>query len=288
VLAETKQGAVPCPYVFLALGSQGRQEMSLFADQDNAILYDPGPDSPALDELSRYFLDLGQQVCSWLDAAGYPFCRGLTMARNPKWCAPLSSWRRVVEDWIRKPEPQQVLESAIFLDFRPVHGREELARALRRHVHETLQANPAFLPFLARDLLGFEPPPSGLSRRLRPWRTEANQLDLKAVLMPLNGMARVYALRHELDETHTIDRLEALAKRALISESNLREIVVAYELLLRLRLIHQAECLREGHPLDNTIDRRRLTRLEQTQLDQAFQRIVAIQKKVSYDFLGGV
>jgi PAS domain S-box-containing protein len=287
-LAEARQGPAPCPFVFMALGSQGRQEMSLFADQDNAIVYEPVPDDASPDTLSRYFLDLGQQVCTWLDAAGYPYCRGLTMARHPKWCAPLSAWERVVTDWIRNPEPQQVLESAIFLDFRPVYGREELARSLRRHVHETLRANPAFLPFLARDLLSFRPPATGLIRRWWPWRTAANLLDLKAVLMPLTGMARLYALRHELDETHTIDRLEALAKRALISESNLREIVVAYELLLRLRLVHQAECLREGHPLDNTIDGRRLTRLEQTQLDQAFHRIAAVQKNVSYDFLGGI
>jgi PAS domain S-box-containing protein len=286
-LAEAEQGPAPCPFVFLALGSQGRQEMSLFADQDNAILYEPESSSPDADATGRYFLTLGQQVCTWLDAAGYPFCRGSIMARNPKWCAPLSAWQRVVTDWIRRPEPQQVLESAIFLDFRPVYGKEELARALRQHVNGALKENPAFLPFLARDLLRLKPPTAGLSRLLRPRKATANLLDMKAFLMPLSGMARVYALHHELDETHTLDRLEALARRALITEGNLRETAVAYELLLRLRLNHQAECLREGRPLDNTIDWRRLARMEQTQLKQAFDRISAIQKKVSYDFLGG-
>jgi len=287
-LAEAMQGPAPCPFVFLSLGSQGRREMSLFADQDNAILYDSGPDDPAPDAWGRYFLNLGQQVCAWLDAAGYPFCRGLTMARNPKWCASLSTWRRVVTEWIHNPEPQQVLESAMFLDFRAVYGQEELARSLRHHVHETLQKNPAFLPFLARNLLSFQPPATALVRRLRPWRTAANLIDMKSVLMPLIGMARVYALRHQLDETHTLDRLEALARRALITEGNLREIAVSCELLLRLRLNHQAECLREGRPLNNTIDWSRLTRLEQAQLDQAFHCIRATQKKISFDFLGGI
>ena len=286
-LAEAERGPSPCPFVFLALGSQGRQEMTLFADQDNAIIYEPNTEGPVPDSVSRHFLDLGQQVCAWLDAAGYPFCRGSIMARNPKWCAPLLTWQRVVTDWIRHPEPQQVLEFAIFLDFRPVYGKEELARNLRRHVHETLDANPAFLSFLARALLRFKPPATGLGRLLWPWKHTANLMDMKAILMPLDGMARVYALRHDLDETHTLDRLEALAKRALITEGNLREIAVAYELLLRLRLNHQAECLREGFPLDNTIDWRRLARLEQVQLKQAFARIAAVQKKVSYDFLGG-
>lgn len=286
-LAEAERGPAPCPYVFLALGSQGRQEMTLFADQDNAILYEPGINSPDTDVMSRYFLDLGQQVCAWLDAAGYPFCHGSIMARNPKWCAPLSAWQRVVTDWIRRPEPQQVLEFAIFLDFRPVYGKEELARSLRQHVHQELRDNPSFLTFLSRDLLRFQPPATGIGRLIRHWKREADWLDMKAVMLPLGGMARVYALRHELDETHTLDRLEALAKHAIITENNLREIAVAYELLLRLRLNRQAECLRERLPPDNTIDWRRLTRLEQTQLGHAFNRIAAIQKKVSYDFLGG-
>ena len=33
-------------YVFLALGSQGREEMTLFADQDNALLYEPAAPGP--------------------------------------------------------------------------------------------------------------------------------------------------------------------------------------------------------------------------------------------------
>jgi PAS domain S-box-containing protein len=286
-LAEAQQGPAPCPFAFLALGSQGRQEMTLCADQDNALLYEPGPDSTPAEALNRYFLDLGRQVCAWLDRAGYPFCRGGIVARNPKWCGPLSAWRSAVTNWIHLPEPQQVLEFAIFLDFRTVYGKEELALSLRRHVHETLRANPAFLPFLARDLLRFEPPSTGLGRLLRPWKAEANLLDLKAVLMPLSGMARLYALRSELAETHTLDRLEALARSEVITKGYRRETAAAYEVLLRLRLNHQAECLREGQSPDNTIDWRRLSRREQSELSQVFDRVALAQKKIGYDFLGG-
>ncbi len=286
-LAELALGPAPCPYVFLALGSQGRREMSLFADQDNGILYDPPREDSSPEMLNHYFLDMGKQVCSWLNDAGYPFCRGAVMANNPKWCAPLSLWQQNISGWIRQPEPQQVLEFTVFLDFRPVHGKEELARTLRRYVHKALQENPAFLPFLARDLLRFRPPATRLRHRLQPWKTSLNILDMKAIMMPLSGMARLYALHHNLDETHTLDRLEALTQRALLSGGNWREIATAYELLLRLRLNHQAECLREGRPLDNIINWQQLSRIEQSQLDQAIHRIVAIQKKVSYDFLGG-
>ncbi len=286
-LAQARLGPAPCPFVFLALGSQGRREMSLFADQDNAIVYDPGPAGSSAGNGNRYFLEMGQQVCDWLASAGYPYCRGSIMARHARWCAPLSSWQRTLHDWIQQPEPQQVLDSAIFLDFRPVSGSEALAQSLRRYVHEILRTTPAFLPFVARDLLRSEPPPTAFRRRLRPWKHGIHLLDLKSALLPISGMARLYALQHGMEETHTLDRLEALARRGLITEGNVREITMAYEHLLRLRLNRQAECLREACPMDNITDLRKLTRMEQAQVDQAIHRIEAIRRKISYDFLGG-
>jgi CBS domain-containing protein len=193
----------------------------------------------------------------------------------------------MVNKWICRPEPQQLLEFTVFLDFRPVYGEAELAKSLHRHVQESLQESTSFLPFLARDLMRFRPPATGLGRRIQWWDATVNLLDLKAIMMPLSGMARLYALHNSLDETHTLDRLEALTHRAIFTAGNLREITATYELLLRLRLHHQAECLRESRPLDNIIDWRLLTRSEQTQIDQSIKRIAAIQKKISYDFLGG-
>jgi CBS domain-containing protein len=287
-LALAELGPAPRPFVFLALGSQGRQEPTLLADQDNAIVYEPAAPSRAEDGTARYFRELGGRVCAGLERAGYPFCQGGIMAREAKWCAALPAWKQTTDDWIRKAEPQEVMEFTIFLDFRPVYGNSELARELRRHVREALKGRPAFLPFLALGLPAFEPPPDWLARLLHPGRhPRSGLIDLKAAMMPITGFARLYALRHDVDETHTLGRLEALARRDLVTRDNLKEIATAYDSLLRLRLRHQAECLKEGRPLDNTIDRRRLDRLEQSLLQQAYERIAAIRKKISYDFTGG-
>jgi CBS domain-containing protein len=290
-LALAGLGPAPRPFAFLALGSQGRFEPTLLADQDNALLYAPAPagaGEAAEAEVARYFLELGARVCDGLERAGYPACRGGIMARNPAWCAALPDWKKTTADWIRGAAPKEVMDFNIFLDFRPVYGDIGLARELRRHVRETLRETPAFLPFLARDLLRFEPPPAWFVRLLHPGRhSRAWEIDLKAVMMPVTGFARLYALQHEVDETHTLGRLEALARRNLVTRENLKELATAYDSLLSLRLRHQVDCLREGRPLDNTIDRRRLDRLEQSLLRQAYERIAAIQRKISYDFLGG-
>jgi CBS domain-containing protein len=287
-LAMADLGPAPRPFAFLALGSQGRREPTLLADQDNALVFEPAADPGAGESTQRYFLELGGRVCGWLERAGFPFCRGGIMARQPKWCAPLPDWKTSITNWISRAEPQEVMEFNIFLDFRPVFGDETLARALHRHVNETLAGTPAFLPFLALDLMRFEPPPAWFVRLLHPGRhPKAWQIDLKSAMMPITGFARLVALKYGLDETHTLGRLEALARRDLITRDNLKEIATAYDFLLRLRLRHQADNLRDGIPLDNTIDRRRLDRLEQSQLRQTYERIAAIQNKIRYEFTGG-
>ncbi|HBA82521.1 MAG TPA: hypothetical protein DCZ95_00360 [Verrucomicrobia bacterium] len=288
-LAIRELGPAPCPFAFLALGSQGRQEMSFFADQDNALIYDPPNREPPNEKTSLYFREMAGKICDGLKQAGFFFCPGGTMAKNPKWCASLVEWESITTDWIRKAEPQQLLEFNVFLDFRAVAGEAELARRLRLHVHEMLRIHPAFLPFLAQDLMRFRPPPHGMALWLSPprKRAQAARLDLKEAMLPLIGSARLYALRHRLDETHTLDRLDALARRNLIAESDLQKTAIAYDALLRLRLLHQAKCLQENRPLDNTIDWRRLDSVQQALLQEAFARIAVIQKMIRYDFLGG-
>jgi CBS domain-containing protein len=82
-------GNPPTEFVFMIMGSEGRKEQTLKTDQDNAIVYrDVNKESES--RVQEYFLHLGEKVCSWLDQTGYAFCEGDNMAKNPKWCQPLS------------------------------------------------------------------------------------------------------------------------------------------------------------------------------------------------------
>ncbi|MEE4363082.1 MAG: DUF294 nucleotidyltransferase-like domain-containing protein, partial [Desulfotignum sp.] len=111
-LAET--GPPPCAFVFLTMGSEGREEQTLVSDQDNAIVYaDPASEADA-QKAEAYFSGLAKLVCSRLDMAGYRFCDGNNMAQNPKWCQPLSVWKQYFHTWIRKAKPEDLLYSSIF------------------------------------------------------------------------------------------------------------------------------------------------------------------------------
>jgi len=82
------------------------------------------------------------------------------------------------------------------------------------------------------------------------------------------------------------DRRTPLVEADVLPESSSQEISEAYEFLMRLRLQRQAEALSAGQTPDNILNYRRLSQLEQTLLNQSFAQIAAVQKRISYDFLG--
>ncbi len=283
-LAEQELGAPPVPYVFLALGSQGREEMTLSSDQDNAIVY-TAPDEESRLRAEAYLPELGRYVCSWLARAGYSYCRGEVMAQNPQWCQPLTVWKKYFSKWIQHAEAQQLLEFTIFFDFTAVCGDAEIARELRQHVNTTALAHPAFYPQFAQDSLQFKPPTRLFGRIIG--NEQPGQLDLKDAMIPIISFARLYALRQQVDANNTLDRLKALAEVDILPETSARELAESYDFLLRLRLRQQTETQTAGQIPDNTINLRRLSHAEQMLLNQSFAQIIAVQKRISYDFLGG-
>ncbi len=125
-LAIKEQGTPPVKFAFLSLGSNARHEMTMFSDQDNALIYE---DVPKADEqkTKRYFLKLSDRVCSMLDQAGYPYCPGGIMATNPKWCLSRSGWKNNFEKWIMSSTAQAILEVNVFFDIYCVYGENSLA-----------------------------------------------------------------------------------------------------------------------------------------------------------------
>jgi len=56
-------------------------------------------------------LNLGERVCTLLNSAGYSYCKGLVMAKTPRWCQPLATWKQYFFNWATKLEPQDLMEA---------------------------------------------------------------------------------------------------------------------------------------------------------------------------------
>ena len=113
-------------------------------------------------------------------------------------------------------------------------------------------------------------------------------ISLKEALLPIVNFARLYALRHRIDSTNTLDRLAELRERGVLSRETYEEIVPDYETLMRIRLRRQAIALEENRKPTNLISPAELTSAEEARLKRLFALATDLRKKMSYDFLGGI
>jgi CBS domain-containing protein len=249
-LASQERGLAG-PWCWLALGSEGRMEQTLVTDQDNALIVESGKES---------FLAFADQVNRDLDACGFPLCKGEIMARNPRWCLTLDEWRRVFEAWIRQPEPEALMNAAIFFDFRALAGDARLAGELRDAVLPQAKAKPAFLRAMAEAALRARPPLGLLAD------FSADELDLKlAGTRPFVDAARVFALAAGSAETGTAARL---------AEAGEPDSVEAFHYIQTLRL----------RGASNRVPVAELSDIDRRVLKGAFRQAALLQERLRLDY----
>jgi len=280
-------GPAPSEFVFLIVGSEGRNEQTLKTDQDNAIIY-ADVSKPESSAARDYFLKFGELVCTWLDEAGYDFCKGDVMAKNPKWCQPLSLWKRYFYSWIRVSTPKDLMQSNIFFDLRGGCGNIGLVDDLRLFLFESLEGWTRFFRDLTVNALGFKPPLGFFRNFVVESKGEhRHKLDIKKSMTPIVDIARIYALNNNISETNTQERLYRLFLEKIFDEETYNDLDHAYSYLMHQRLSCQIKNILEGKKPDNYIDPNKLSRMDQTMLKEIFKRIERMQTKLSLDFTGG-
>lgn len=263
-LAERRLGPPPVAYAWLALGSEGRLEQHLLTDQDNALVFAGDASDEA--ELTAWFAQLAEAVVGGLVHAGFPPCPGGTMATN--WHHPLDWWARRFETWITTPEPQALVEAAIFFDFRKVAGTLDL-EPLEVIVDGAARAD-LFLAHLAASALSFAPP-LGHFRRIM---TKDGAIDLKlGGIAPVVALARVHGLASASRARSTLARLEAAVASGALIRHDADNLAEAFRFVLSLRLAAQLAEMDGGRPLDNELELASLAPLERQHLKDALVAI---------------
>ncbi|MFV0333106.1 MAG: DUF294 nucleotidyltransferase-like domain-containing protein [Tropicimonas sp.] len=274
-LAEEALGPPPVEYLWLACGSQGRQEQTGISDQDNCLILD---DAAGEAEMA-YFAALARFVCDGLDACGYVHCPGEMMATNPRWCQPLATWRRYFRGWIDKPDPEAQMLASVMFDLRPIGGAVRLFADLQQETLEAARRNTIFVGHMIMNSLKHAPP-LGLFRGFATVRSgeHKNELDLKMNgVVPVVDLGRIYALQGTLREVNTRARLEAAAVAGIVSRSGGQDLLDAYDLIAETRLRQQAEEIRAGTRPDNYMAPSDLSDLERSHLRDAFVVVRTMQ-----------
>jgi CBS domain-containing protein len=274
-LAEDDLGPPPVPYLWLACGSQGRQEQTGVSDQDNCFILDDAVTEADL----PYFERLARRVSDGLDAAGYVYCPGDMMATNARWRQPVRVWRDYFRGWIATPSTEAQMLASVMFDLRPIGGERSLFDNLQAETLELASRNSIFTAHMAANSLKHHPP-LGLLRNIATIRSgeHRNTLDLKMNgVVPIVDLGRMYALRGRLTEVNTRARLEAAGAAGIISKTGARDLLDAYDLIAETRLEHQARRVKSGERPDNYLVPAELSDFERSHLRDAFVVVKTMQ-----------
>ncbi len=280
-MAEEKFGPAPVPYLWLACGSQGRQEQTGVSDQDNCLILD---DSVSEGDLTGYFAELAKFVTDGLNTCGYVYCPGDMMATNPRWCQPVHVWKSYFQGWIDKPDPMAQMLSSVMFDLRPIGGHLPLFDNLQGATLEAAAKNSIFVAHMISNSLKHAPP-LNLLRGLATIRSGENKntLDMKHNgVVPVVDLGRIYALRGQIRAVNTRARLVEAREKGQLSQSGAGDLLVAYDLIAETRLLHQVDMIKQGLQPNNYLQPSILSDFERSHLRDAFVVVKTMQSAASH------
>jgi CBS domain-containing protein len=283
-----KLGSPPCKFAFMIMGSEGREEQTLISDQDNGIIYEDLENDKDKAHASAYFGELAELVCNQLNIAGYKFCDGEYMAKNPKWCQPLLNWKKYFHNWIYQGTHEDLLNSSIFFDFRGVWGDLELTDQLKSFLLDAIEKRAGFLRHLAENALHFKPPIGLFGKLVVESKGEhKDALNIKWAMQPIVDLARVYSLKHGIVQTNTLTRLFRLYTKHIFTNNQYIDLVQTYNYLMHLRFLRQiTTIIDEEKPPDNYINPNNFSYLDQAMLKEVFKKTEQFQKNLKAEFIG--
>lgn len=253
-------------WCWLALGSEGRHEQTFVSDQDNALIFSAS-DAQEGEALRELFLPFARDVNQQLAACGFKLCPGEIMAGNPAWCLSLDEWRQQFQDWVRRPEPNALLNASIFFDLRPLYGEFSLADKLRTLLLSMTTDTPAFLHLMAANALQAQVPLSFRGEVVMEKGATPESMDLKKFGSRIFvDTARIFALAHGIESVNTQERLRLAGPLAGLVNEEMIAVDAAFAHILRLRMQTQLQDVhREWHEIDRVILRESLKQARRLQ-----------------------
>lgn len=283
VLLQSRFRLPPTRWCWLGLGSDGRLEQTLSTDQDNGLIFSASDDGEAR-ELRDLFLPFARAANQALADCGFPLCDGEIMAGNPRWCLSRAEWKANFSTWVRTPDPDALLNAAIFFDFRSLAGDAGLAKELRRDLASLTRGNAIFLRMMTSNALAASPP-LGWLRDFITVPESGSTIDLKKFGSRIFvDAARILALGAGVAETGTAARLRAAAGNGIIAPADAEAAVRAFHELQRLRLDAQVGGSLDNGVPGNLIDPESLNEFDRRLLLEALRQARNLQQQLKTRF----
>lgn len=216
-MKEAGYGSPPCAYSFIVFGSAGREEATLWSDQDNGLIIEGFAD----ESKTLYFNHFGKMLSDVLEAAGYEKCEGKVMCSEPLWCKTLPEWEEQLESWRTQLEWEPIRYLIISSDMRHVAGHFELSKRWQETFHEGFVDNKRLSTAVLRNTVRHKATLNLLGQVLTErFGDHAGGFDIKyGLYIPLVNFVRHLSLQLGIRETSTFKRLEALQRQNLYEQT---------------------------------------------------------------------
>lgn len=245
------------------MGSEGRGEQLLKTDQDNALVWREGFVPPT--DLAEICERFSQALARF----GYPPCPGRIMVNNPAWRHGAGEFAQQVRQWLLMPEGDALMNLAIFFDAHAVSGDARLLLGLQQEARSTAAHGDALLARFAASVDAFGNSPGWWSR-LWSLSESAQAMNIKKEgLFPLVHGVRSLALQAQLTDTGTVERLEALAARGVITTTDASNWAQCLHYLMGLKLQAGLAEIDREQTVSGDVDVAKLSALERNLLKDA-------------------
>ncbi len=285
-LSLEEMGKPPVPFAVLSLGSSGRKEMTLFSDQDNALVFQNGSTGEERETIRLYFLKLADMLCSRLNQAGFPYCPGGIMALNPSYCLSLQEWQEKYFYWISHADSISLLDLHVFFDLSCAWGEISLVDEIKTYIFHLTRNNPEFLGYFAQNCLQYKAPLKITGSVKTENRDGTDVVNIKECLIPLINFVRIYALKQEIYESSTTRRIQHLKETKTLNESSAKNLTDAFETLWELRFANQILAHGALRKVNDDLILKNLPENNRKKLQRTLSVISNLQSRLSYDFLG--
>ena len=288
-MMKSGMGPPPVSFDVVVMGSGGRGESFLCPDQDNGFIIEDYPQEQH-NRIDGWFIELAARVTDTLAEIGFAYCHGNVMAINPVWRKSLSQWCAQTRSWLGKSQGLALRYCDIFFDFKCVYGNGMLTRRLREHI-TALAPHPLFL----RELFKVDEEHGvalGLFDRLRPDPLPGpnrGKLNLKLTgTLPLVGAVRIMALREGVEDTGTLQRMDALHARGVLDDDEQDYLSGAFRHISSLVLRQQLADFRAGLQPGNHVPRNALSKREKDMLVDGFKAIRAFRSRLRHELAADI
>nr|WP_244213655.1 DUF294 nucleotidyltransferase-like domain-containing protein [Paenibacillus barcinonensis] len=232
-MVEEGFGLPPVPYAFIVFGSSGREEATLWSDQDNGMIISDAPHEGK----EAYFNEFGARIADLLEQLGYAKCEGKVMCSEPLWCKTLTAWKEQLVQWSSDLSWEPIRNLIIASDMRFVAGEISLADEWLASFYEQFRRVPELSDAVLRNTVKHKATLNILGQVVTErFGEHAGGFDVKyGVYIPLVNSARFLALHHGIQESSTVKRMERLTSLEAVPFPLMDACQRAFTAALKLR-----------------------------------------------------